>query len=560
MSYCWHMNCKLQTKEEIMKAKNSKRLMSTCLIALQLTIFSAAAFAGKKGGMDGGGGDALIHTATGEVVSLADPLANEPAQGRRIVFSKAVKEELEKVIRHAEGYFFAPKDFDALTSEDNVIYLVTDELPANEICQERIKYKEPGEGYNIVAAACTAGKRTWIKKSIYDQLSKMSSKRELALLLTHEGLRRVPGLSHSDLTTITNGLRETLALYDRQLAGDFTKISEEQKDIITTMMESILLNSLSGLNLKAAKNILERFVVTDYGGLVHNESFIDESAVVGAGSQVKENVNTGKDVKLLGSIFTYNNLTINLNTMKFEYRKEKTITIPVNAKIVNSRVETVSSTFKNSVIENSKLIILDGELKENAVIKNSIVNIYGTVNSNAFFENSTLDVKSVGEKASVKNSKIVLRGSLGKNAEIKDSELVSNDIGDNLKMISSSLITEKDDDGSYRFYNFKIGNNFEAQKSNLVFKEMRHGYVKEIPNDVKFKNTTAKFINDGNSNDLLMLGSFGALSNGELKFQPGLKVDFEGKKVCGSDIENEFKSGKAKVWIKTQEDLVKYCK
>jgi hypothetical protein len=304
-------------------------------------------------GHEGGAGDAVIHSATGEVVSIADPLAFEFTQGKRIKFSKEVKAELLKIKRHAEGYFFSSDVFETLTSEDSVIYLIVDELPTHQVCNERIKYNNTlGNEFNILPAACTAGKRTWIKKSIYDQLIKRSSMRELGLLLVHEGLRRVPGLLNGDLAAITNGLRETLDLYDRQVIGNMNVVTDEQKQLITEMLESILLNSLSDKNIKQAKDTLDNFDVSDFGGLLAKNVAIEEGAFVGAGSLIYPEINVGKRAVLLGTIYSV------LDSKLFDDRKSFAVKIPENVRISNSRVKTLDSSFKDSLIENSELSIM----------------------------------------------------------------------------------------------------------------------------------------------------------------------------------------------------------
>lgn len=501
-----------------MRTNLLKMLTGACLLSVQLSSFSAFA---KGGSMVGGGGDTLINKDSGAVISIADPMALLTAQGKRTQIPQVVRDELEKTKKVAEAYFFSTSTFDSLTSESNVDYRLIDEIPNTEICQERIKYTNTDSNLEISQAACTSGNKTWLKKSIYEELLKNPSKRELALLLVHEGLRRVPNITNEDLVSITNGLRVALAEYDKQSSGEMVKLEDNQKSAIVSMLESVLLNGLQeGSNMNSNKHNLDTFEVSDYGGLIAKNAKVDESAIIGAGSIVREYAHIASNVEMIGSLYdggiklkkctgyTYDTCIIPLE-------------IPENVKLINSRINLYSPQ----------------SLSKNTLIENSSVKIYEKLGENAQIKNSKVEVFNIGSNAKILNSTV---GTIS-------------EAGDNLKIISSNLNTFN---GGLR-----VGSNFLVENSTVKFATKGSGYIREIPNNVSMKNIkNANFISSGNENDLLAAVSLGRLSNGKMAFPEGFSLDFGGKLVCNNnEYEDVFLTGESHKKIKSQNDLLKYC-
>jgi hypothetical protein len=158
----------------------------------------------------------------------------------------------------------------------------------------------------------------------------------------------------------------------------------------------------------------------------------------------------------------------------------------------------------------------------------------------------------MGTNARVSNSSLNVVNEIGNGAFIKDSNVELMSAGNDLKIVSSVL-------GSITGISLNVGNNFELFNSHIIFLNMRYRN-EDIPNNVSFKNTKATFILTWNEYDLAVIGTLGVLSNGAIKFPEGFKVDFHGKRVCQNGSEDQFETGRSLIKIKTQEDLVRYCK
>jgi hypothetical protein len=403
-----------------MCAKTMKSVIGLCLLTTQLLTFSTA-FAKSGGAIAGGGGDTLVNKETGEIISIADPMASESKQGKRILLPQVLKDELTKISNIAASYYFYNYRFNYLTSNDTAVYILVDELPSTDICQERIKYKSTnGTDLEISPTACTSGKTTWIKKSDYEKLLKKDSKRELALLIVHEGLRRVQNLSSDDLVAITNGLRVALNAFDSQSIGKMTPLKAEETTALSAMVESILYNGLAWQDgveyLKLANQMVQDFEVTDLGGVVEKGATVQPTAKIGAGVRINSKSTVGSNVKMAGSLITYAGRYLEENS----------------AKIGNN------VNLNNSILHFS----LDGEIATDSIIIKSNVYVQRKFGKNLRIINSTLKVDNVDNDVSIIASNVQGKIDVKEDTLIKNSSLTfepyeqTTILGKNLSLIN----------------------------------------------------------------------------------------------------------------------------
>lgn len=493
-----------------MLTKNLKSFAAMCLISSHVLNLSTAFAAGGGGSMDGGGGDTVSNRNTGELVSIADPFATRSIHGKRFILPKDVVEELTKISSIASGYFFT--SLLNLTDNTNVDYMLVENLPALPICQERIQYRDLNDAnLQVTPTACTSGRKTWIKKSDYEKLISKPSKRELVLLLVHEGLRRVPNLTGDDLVAITNGLRVVMMAHDTQTNGKMTALNSDEKNNIISMVESILYNRLSSeaSSVSDAKRVLASYHVNEYGALISNTADVDKSAVVGVGSLITHMIRVNKNVVLVGASLSKIYMSSRYRAMShLESLSGLQSEVPENVKIINSKVEFYPGAIlsENSTILNSSLKLgLDCNLGSSATILNSNVNCYGKIGSNAKISDSYIPTLYAA--------------------------------GENLNVSSSKLVGK-----------FELANDVSIEASEIKF-QTSWIYSLDLPNDVRLKNFKDVTIID-NSGRASLLGPL---------FKEGAKIDLQGKYLC-KESTNHFEnmSGFGRR-IKNESDLARYC-
>ena len=318
--------------------------MKTFTLALIISCTFASlgqwAFAAKDGGTSSGGADALVHP-DGKV-QIADPYSTDlrstiielglKAQTYDEITSPEVRLEMARIEKlltafgEKAGYNDRKNPFvSRQISHTKNKYYFADQIPVLPECQEKLTYDRLPSGATIEQVACTVGRDTLIVKRLFDGLVD----REKALLLSHEGMRRLPKQLHAWIPHVSNGLGAALQIQDSQATLADEELSNallngRQVALLTRLYEGVMSTGLSD-EAGAPKNYDGDFPseITPRGGaLVSKKSKISPSAYLGVGFflpansvveanviianstlYIKRDLNVSKNVRVRGSEF-----------------------------------------------------------------------------------------------------------------------------------------------------------------------------------------------------------------------------------------------------------------
>lgn len=327
------------------------------LFFVQLSTNSTVWAKSSGGGVIVGGGGDVVIGKDGSAM-LADQYISKKQMGKRFNLSEPLLKELEFVNKILMTYGADKKLLSKITSNDSVDYRMTPEIPVLNECTYRFEYKDLSAlGLRVTQAACTVGEITWFKDDVF----KILSYREQALLIIHEGLRRIDHMSDDDIAAVTNGLRLALNKFSQQGRGDLTSLSVEEVEALNSMFETIYFQGLSystgqKVSVAYAKYHMKYFKITDFGGVVHNDIVISKDAKIGVGAQLHYGDKVGEDSALLGSL-------INV---------ENKIDIGKHVKIVNSSFTEIVD-YKNYLKGDSSKTMKDFIIKDNNEIVSSVL-------------------------------------------------------------------------------------------------------------------------------------------------------------------------------------------
>lgn len=234
-----------------------KVLPSILMLALCLPL-SAMAGAGE-GATSSGGADVVVK-ANGKI-QIADPYSTDlrshiielglQAQTFEQIAPPEVQAEMVRIARLVNAYgetrAVDENTFIALQIRDaKNKYYFTDQIPALPECQEKLTYDRLPSGARTEQVACTSGRDTLIVRALYDGLVS----REKALLLAHEGMRRLPKTMHAWIPHVSNGLGAALEIAERQASASRDELLAQplpgrQVALLTRLYEGVMSTGLA---------------------------------------------------------------------------------------------------------------------------------------------------------------------------------------------------------------------------------------------------------------------------------------------------------------------------
>jgi hypothetical protein len=278
---------------------NRKRL----LVSMIFMLFALDSIAGTE---TGGGGDVVI--LPNDSVVLADPFIDLNAEQpnnmppMRSLNPRIVKtiESYYKASQHIVSFLAAKEKSEInqqikklmIRKNDLRFYGVRSEIELNQFCAPggRKKYSLP-TGAKVEQVACTTGSETFIVEPTFIKLSI----RDQSLLLIHERLTTLRdtygGKNYSAVARFTNGLNTYLSLYSEQSKNIFRRLSPDEQKWLTEFY--IAAEELELRNSEVTPDSFQWVAAHYGGGLVHTESRVNSTAVIGLSFII------GKDTEIL---------------------------------------------------------------------------------------------------------------------------------------------------------------------------------------------------------------------------------------------------------------------
>lgn len=300
-----------------------------------VTILAIPAMAGDA---DGGGGDVFLGKFNDQVI-LADYLYSRvPELSSQDKLPEEIIPEINR-IGFLLSWLGAKIDDEYIKDHqikwtstvpqiitDNVLdpgirYHFVDKLPDIEQCQISKEEQDLPFGTKI-RVACSLFNDTWILKAITEKKDIKITLGDFAMLLVHEGFRRIPNMTTGSIRAITTGLNTARIYLNSQLAGDRSELPQSARYEIQTAFEAIQYLGLSRFEKEIAVEVSRKYAISKNGGILLRDSEIADTNFFGIGSFLKDLTTLGTDNTFLGSNICW-------------YAK---CTIGTRVKVVNSEV------------------------------------------------------------------------------------------------------------------------------------------------------------------------------------------------------------------------------
>jgi hypothetical protein len=195
-----------------------------------------------------------------------------------------------------------------------------------------------------------------------------------------------------------------MSVYDLQTQGKINPLSSADKESIQNMMGSLLLNGLYAdlkVDSSLARRLLDKYEITDFGGLVVKYSTIHPSARIGINSRFDFPITIGADVVIENSTFvTPNDSFIGIDDLAYGKIQD-------NVKIMNSSLNFYRGA----------------EISSGSSIKNSWLIVKYKLGANLQMNDSSLDVLHTGDNLILNSSHIHGDIDLGSNIQIENSTI-----------------------------------------------------------------------------------------------------------------------------------------